>query len=593
MLVSGVWIIFSDQALLWLVQDPRLLTRLQTAKGWFFVVGSAGIIDWLVRRNIRALRREDEKLREIAQGVSVASGEAFFTSLTRHLAKALDADCTLICELTGEDRATMKTLAAYAEGTFIENFECRLSGTPCENVVEGRQLCSYPRGVRQRFPRQQLLEQFGVESFIGAPLIDSTGETVGLMVVMNMKPLQEMEVAEEILPVFAVRAAVELERRRGEEALRNDITERKMLEEALRTQFDQITTIFDSLNAVVYVADLESYELLYLNRYGAAVFRENWHGNTCCEVLHTGRTGPCESCPSNQLVRDGVPQSPCIWESHNPATGRWYQCIDKAIRWTDGRWVRMEIAVDITELKMLEQMKMDMVSVLTHEIRTPLTAMMGYTDLLLGHEMEAAQQEACLTTIQNETKRLNELIDDFLDMQRLEATLLTHDHSPLPVHHLLQQAASLFSAASDKHRIIVDCPPDLPQIRGDEQQLQRAFKNLLSNAVKYSPKGGAVSLGARQDGDDIVIWVKDEGLGIPPEALDKVFDKFFRVNSPEHRMVRGTGLGLALVRETMEAHGGRVWVESQVGAGSTFYVTLPAMVNGSDPAMPDPLPRDV
>ena len=239
----------------------------------------------------------------------------------------------------------------------------------------------------------------------------------------------------------------------------------------------------------------------------------------------------------------------------------------------------MEIAVDITRLKMLEQMKMDLVSVLTHEIRTPLTAMMGYTELLLEHKMEKAQQDVCLVTIRNETERLNELIDDFLDLQSLEATLVTHIYTPLSMQLLLHQVATLFYAASDKHRISVDCPPDLPQLRGDEQQLSRVFKNLISNAIKYSPHGGTISLRARREGDEIVACVKDEGVGIPVEALDKIFTKFYRVNTPEH-MVRGTGLGLALVKQTVEAHGGRVWVESTLGEGSTFYVALPVMNEG-------------
>jgi signal transduction histidine kinase len=235
----------------------------------------------------------------------------------------------------------------------------------------------------------------------------------------------------------------------------------------------------------------------------------------------------------------------------------------------------MEIAMDITEIKMLEKMRMDLVSVLTHEIRTPLTAMIGYTELLLEQKVEAALQETCLYTIQKETKRLNELIDDFLDLQRLEATLITHDHAVLHLPQLLQQAADLFFAASENHTIVVDCPPDLPPTKGDEKQLSRVFRNLVSNAIKYSPDGGTVSVGARQDGEELVVWVKDEGMGIPPESLEKVFEKFYRVGTPAHRKVPGTGLGLALVRETVEAHGGRVWVESEPGKGSTFYVSLP------------------
>lgn len=420
--VGGGWILFSDRLLLWLVQDPQLITRVQTLKGWFFVLASSLLIAWLVHRNIESLRREEKMLRQ-------------------------------------------------------------------------------------------------------------------------------------------------------------ELTERKIIGEALRSQFNEISTIFDSLNAVVYVADLESNELLYLNKYGMEVFREDWHGTSCCDILHTGRTGPCDSCPSTQLLSDGVPQSPCIWESHSHLTGKWHQCIDKAVRWTDGRWVRLEIAVDITEMKVLEKMKMELVSVLTHEIRTPLTAMMGYTELLLAKEVDAFQQKSFLSTIQDEAERLNELIDDFLDLQRVEATLVGHEHLPISVAKLLSDAAMLFGCSTDRHMIHLECAADIPCVAGDEGQLQRALKNLISNALKYSPEGGKIIIGARHEDGNVVIWVRDEGIGIPPDAIDRVFDKFYRVNTPAHRMIRGTGLGLSLVRETMEAHGGTVWVESRPGHGSTFFLSLPACVS--------------
>ncbi len=121
----------------------------------------------------------------------------------------------------------------------------------------------------------------------------------------------------------------------------------------------------------------------------------------------------------------------------------------------------------------------------------------------------------------------------------------------------------------------VDCPPDLPNARGNCQQLRQVFNNLVSNAVKYSPAGGEISLRGSREDDSIIVMVSDEGIGIPPEAREMVFERFYRVDNSDRRAIGGTGLGLALVKEIVVAHGGSVWVESEVGRGSTFFVSLP------------------
>lgn len=456
--VAGVWVLFSDRLLLWISRDPAWITSLQTAKGWFFVLATAGLLDWLVYRYVTAIRNEDARLRALTTRGSMATGDALYKALASNLAEALEVDCVLICELTGDGLDTMRSLASWVHGRLIEGFECRWAGTPCEEVLKQKGLCCYPDGVRRQFPDFPLLEEWQVESFLGTPLIDSSGRTVGVMALLDGKPLCNRPLAEELIPFFAMRSAMELDRMRAEKArsrlaaivassddaiisktldgiivdwnagaekiygytaaeivgkpisvlvppqhhervekirekirlgepidhyetehirkdgkpvyvsltvspLRDadgrllgssttarDITRRKALEEALENQIEQVTTIFDSLDAVVYAADLETSELLYLNRFGISVFREDWQGRTCCE-LHIGETGPCDSCPRDRLVRKGEPQPPCLWESHNPATGRSYQCTDKVIPWSDGRLVRLGIAFDITELR--------------------------------------------------------------------------------------------------------------------------------------------------------------------------------------------------------------------------------------------------
>ena len=258
---------------------------------------------------------------------------------------------------------------------------------------------------------------------------------------------------------------------------------------ALQNQFDQLTTIFDSVNALIYVADLTTHEILYLNKFGAALFGENWQGKSCYEVFQANQDAPCSFCTNELLVANGEPLAPYVWENQNTITGKWFQCIDRAIRWTDNRLVRLEIAFDISERKGMERLKEELVSAVSHEMRTPLTAMLGYTEFMLENEVPQEKQQEYLRTIHHETERLNEVIGNFLDLQRLKLRPEPLDVTGLSVEALLRETADLFGAAPQKHRIILDCPPDLPQVIGNAGQLHQVLNNLVSNAVKYSPEG--------------------------------------------------------------------------------------------------------
>ncbi|KAF0221397.1 MAG: response regulator [Geobacteraceae bacterium] len=351
---------------------------------------------------------------------------------------------------------------------------------------------------------------------------------------------------------------------------------RRQAEEALRNQFEQMNTIFDSINALVYVADMDTHQLIYLNKYGASIFGSDWDGEKCFHMFHTDQIGPCSFCTNGNIAQDGKPLPPHVWEYRNSITGRSYQCIDRAIYWTDGRLVRLEIAIDISERKEMEQLKDEMISAVSHEMRTPLTAMLGFSEFLLGHEVDPAQQRNYLNTIHKETVRLNELIGNFLDMQQIKARRATYRFKAVPVQPLIQDAVDLIALDDNQHRIAIDCPPDLPPVRGDAARLHQVLTNIISNAAKYSPSGSLISIGSHRKGESVILWVKDEGPGIPQEVRDRIFEKFYRLDNTDRRMIGGTGLGLALVREIVTAHNGRVWVESAEGTGSTFYVSLPA-----------------
>jgi len=230
---------------------------------------------------------------------------------------------------------------------------------------------------------------------------------------------------------------------------------------------------------------------------------------------------------------------------------------------------------DISERQQAMRMKDEMLSAVSHEIRTPLTAILGFAEYLRDQEVEPERLKEYLGIIAREGERLKELTDNLLDLQRLRAGFGTESFRPVTVPPLLSSVVHLYGQASPCHRIQLDCPPSLPPLWGDERQLNRALQNLLTNAIKYSPDGGTISLGARQEGDFLTLWVKDEGIGIPVEAQEQIFENFFRYNHRDGQKIGGTGLGLALVKAVVQVHRGQVWVESAVGAGSRFLLSLP------------------
>ena len=233
------------------------------------------------------------------------------------------------------------------------------------------------------------------------------------------------------------------------------------------------------------------------------------------------------------------------------------------------------IVSDISPQKEAERMKNEFVSTVSHELRTPLTSLRGFAELMLDRDYPPEKQKKFIQIIHRESTRLSTLINDFLDVQRMEAGRQDYHFSKVRLPQVLDDSAALFRPTSPIHTFEVVYPDDLPEIRADVDRLRQITTNLLSNAVKFSPQGGAVSLTARREGAMVVISVADQGIGIAPEAAGRLFEKFYRVDNTATRKIGGTGLGLSIVKQIVDAHGGRVWVESQPGEGTRFLFTLP------------------
>lgn len=232
---------------------------------------------------------------------------------------------------------------------------------------------------------------------------------------------------------------------------------------------------------------------------------------------------------------------------------------------------------DVTELRRLEQAKSDFVSTVSHELRTPLTSIKAYTETLLRDDVSfnSETQSGFLRIISNETDRLTRLITSLLDVSRIESGRLQMRKDMISLGALIEHVMEKIKNISESHSIEVEFKSETEDIFADSDRIEQVLVNLIGNAVKYSPEGGCVKISLDETEEEIRVSVADEGIGIPPEHKDRVFDRFHRVDNSASRSIGGTGLGLYVSRLIVEAHGGRMWFDSKEGEGSCFFFTLP------------------
>lgn len=359
---------------------------------------------------------------------------------------------------------------------------------------------------------------------------------------------------------------------------------REQNQQATQDGYRQLNTLFDSISAVVYVADIATHELLYVNRFARDFFGEDWQGKKCFHYLQSGLEQPCEFCTNPQLVKNGTPAGPVVWEFLNTRNNHWYECFDKAIRWTDGRLVRLEVALDITERKELAKIKDDLLSSMSHEMRTPLTAISGFAELLINEQDLSEPHRRHVNIIFKEAEKLTDLINSFLEVRRLKTDRARIDYEELPTQSLLEKAKTNSRDCKSHHTIKIDCPTN-SSVYGNRKELIQVITQLLSNACRYSPDGGDIALKAWSTPRETSICISDQGIGIPSHELESIFTPFHRLDTGDTRKTGGVGLGLCLAKEIISLHGGRIEVKSTPGEGSSFTILLPRLPVQTD--MPD------
>ena len=457
---------------------------------------AAMVVDELeLRLSAQKITQMDAALIEVTQGVSAATGEAFFYSLVQHLTKALNVDYAFIGELAQDKEKAVKTLAVCAQSDILDNIEYSLLNTPCKDVIEQGKICCIPRGIQAKFPTNKLLAQMEVDSYIATPLIDSTGRVLGLLGVMDGKPLQNIQLAESLLTIFATRAIAEIERKRAEE-------ERAQLlaaEQAARKQAEAANRMKDEFLAVV-----------------------------------------------------------------------------------------------------------------SHELRSPLNPILGWSRMLRSRNCNETTTARALEAIERNAKLQAELIEDLLDVSRMMRGKLSLQVCPVNLKSIIEGAIETVHLAAVAKSIQIEFvfDPSVGFVSGEPNRLQQIVWNLLSNAIKFTPEGGKVEIALERienssslpiqnpkskiQNSYAQIVVTDTGKGISAEFLPYVFERFRQENSTSTRSHGGLGLGLAIVRHLVELHGGTVHVDSLgEGQGATFTVNLPLMAVATNTVNSDLLGQEV
>jgi signal transduction histidine kinase len=232
---------------------------------------------------------------------------------------------------------------------------------------------------------------------------------------------------------------------------------------------------------------------------------------------------------------------------------------------------------NLAELEKLNHMKTEFTSMVSHEFRTALTGIQGMSELINSGDMKPEEVHEYSGYIFSEAERVNRLITDMLDIDRLEAGKMKMQMAPIDLNAVIEGVAVRSAVSSPQHPIRTELEANLPKVLGDSDRLVQVISNLVSNAIKYSPVGGEVLLSTHFAKGAVDVSVTDHGVGIPADFVDRLFGRFERYEKTPSKVI-GTGLGLAIARQIVEMHSGKIWVESAEGSGSVFHFTIPALV---------------
>lgn len=404
------------------------------------------------------------------------------------------------------------------------------------------------------------------------------GKSVGL--IWMLRPVEAVsfsDVDQPILAAFAEQAAIAVQQAKLVHLLAE---EKQRVETILEGSADGIMSIDAQRRIVGFNSAME--RMLGLSRdevLGKQCFRvlnlESREGKAVCARQCPMLMDP-EECRSNLELEGKV-------------TSRDGQRIDVAmvysiVRDLEGRPLNAVMNVrDTTRLREVENMRSAFLSMLGHELQTPLSIIKGYTSTLAQSDSKRDRETLLqgLITIEEESDRLSKIVNRLLLASRIEAGLHTPQRELVDLRVLAKRVVRRLQASTNIHTFDIDFEPRFPSVVADPEQMGEALTNLVDNAIKYSPSGGTIAIMGKASDGQIEITVADEGIGIAVRDLERIFERFHRVDSSLASKVQGAGLGLFICKSIIEAHGGTIWADSKLGTGSRFTFTIPIKRGGS------------
>ncbi len=376
-------------------------------------------------------------------------------------------------------------------------------------------------------------------------------------------------------------------------ALILNILRRTRAEEALRVSHERFLTVLNSLDATIYVADMETYEILFINKYMIESFGKDMTGEICWDVFR-GDSRPCPHCTNKQLIdKNKNPTGVCVWQGKNPITGKWYINYDRAIEWTDGRMVKLQIATDITDSKMMEEElrqahKMESIGTLAggiaHDFNNILSIIIGNAELALDDTPDWNPSHRNIKEIKTASLRAKDVVKQLLSFSRK----MEQEQKPIDITNVIKESLSLIrSSVPSSIEIRDNTPESCDTILADSTQIHQVLINLCTNAAHaMSEDGGLLEVSLRKyviekrsnsifkdmtPGNYLELIVADTGTGIEIETCEKIFDPYFTTKE----VGKGTGMGLAVVHGIVKNHKGEIYVNSVPGKGTTFTILFP------------------
>ena len=375
-----------------------------------------------------------------------------------------------------------------------------------------------------------------------------------------------------------------------------DITERKLAEREKQLSNERFTTVLNSVDAGIYVADMKTYEILFMNRHLIEQFGQDFTGQTCWQAFHD-EPNPCQHCSNDKLLdASGEPTGMHVWQEHNPKTGKHYMNYDRAIRWVDDRLVSLQISTDISEVINLEtqlrqKYKMEAVGLMAggiaHDFNNVLTIIMTNLELMLRKTEQDHPLRSRLEQAKSASQRAGELVKQILAYSRQGEQHLQPVQLVLIVEEALKLVRST-TPASIELQTTIDPAARQEMIRADSTQIEEVLINLCTNAIYAMAEKGLLSvclkkrhleadslarINSLRPGDYLELTVTDTGSGMSAEVIEKIFDPFYTTKPAG----QGTGMGLAISHGIIKKHKGYLVVESSIGKGSSFSIFLPTI----------------